>query len=87
MPVHTEITQHIFLKLHENGYITQHVISQPYCEKDQRFLADRYVLGTCPHCGYTDARGDQCENCGKLLDPTELDRPPLQRVRDPARHP
>ncbi len=72
MPVHTEITQHIFLKLHENGYITQHVVKQLYCEKDQRFLADRYVLGTCPHCGYPDARGDQCENCGKLLDPTEL---------------
>jgi methionyl-tRNA synthetase len=72
VPVHTEITQHIFLKLYENGYITQHVLSQPYCEKDQRFLADRYVLGTCPHCGYVDARGDQCENCGKLLDPAEL---------------
>jgi methionyl-tRNA synthetase len=75
VPVHTEITQHIFLKLHENGYITQHVLSQPYCEKDQRFLADRYVLGTCPHCGYDGARGDQCENCGKLLDPTELINP------------
>jgi methionyl-tRNA synthetase len=72
VPVHTEITQHIFLKLHENGYIVERVLSQPYCEKDQRFLADRYVLGTCPHCGYPDARGDQCESCGKLLDPTEL---------------
>ena len=72
VPVHTEITQHIFLKLHENGYINERVQSQPYCEKDQRFLADRYVLGTCPHCGYVDARGDQCENCGKLLDPAEL---------------
>jgi methionyl-tRNA synthetase len=48
------------------------VLSQPYCEKDQRFLADRFVLGACPHCGYPDARGDQCEQCGKLLDPTEL---------------
>jgi methionyl-tRNA synthetase len=75
VPVHTEITQHIFTKLHENGYITEHVLSQPYCEKDQRFLADRYVLGTCPHCNYPDARGDQCENCGKLLDPTELINP------------
>jgi methionyl-tRNA synthetase len=72
VPVHTEITQHIFLKLHENGYIHERVLSQLFCEKDQRFLADRYVLGTCPHCGYTDARGDQCENCGKLLDPIEL---------------
>ena len=53
---------------------------QPFCEKDQRFLADRYVLGTCPHCGYADARGDQCENCGKLLDPTELIDPRLQRL-------
>ncbi len=75
VPVHTEITQHIFLKLHENGYITEHLIRQLYCEKDQRFLADRYVLGTCPHCRYPDARGDQCENCGKLLDPTELISP------------
>jgi len=75
VPVHTEITQHIFLKLHENGYIKEHVVSQLYCEKDQRFLADRYVLGTCPHCGSPDARGDQCENCGKLLDPTDLVKP------------
>ena len=72
VPVHTEITQHIFLKLHENGYINERSLSQPYCEKDRRFLADRYVRGVCPHCGYPDARGDQCESCGKLLDPTEL---------------
>jgi methionyl-tRNA synthetase len=72
VPVHTEITQAIFTKLHENGYITERVLSQPYCEKDQRFLADRFVLGVCPHCGYPDARGDQCEQCGKLLDPSEL---------------
>jgi methionyl-tRNA synthetase len=75
VPVHTEITQHIFRRLHENGYITQHTLNQLYCEKDQRFLADRYVLGTCPQCGYPDARGDQCENCGKLLDPTDLVKP------------
>ena len=72
VPVHTEITQAIFTKLHENGYINERVLSQPYCEKDQRFLADRFVLGACPHCGYPDARGDQCEQCGKLLDPSEL---------------
>ncbi len=75
VPVHTEITQHIFTKLHENGYINERTLSQPFCEKDQRFLADRYVLGTCPHCSYPDARGDQCENCGKLLDPIELVNP------------
>ncbi len=73
--MHTEITQHIFTKLNDNGYINERTLNQLYCEKDQRFLADRYVRGTCPHCNYTDARGDQCENCGKLLDPTELIEP------------
>ncbi|MBN1837658.1 MAG: methionine--tRNA ligase, partial [Spirochaetales bacterium] len=71
-PKHTEITQGIFLGLDRNGYITQKTLQQSYCEHDQRFLADRYIRGTCPACGYTEARGDQCENCGKLLDPTDL---------------
>ena len=75
VPVHTEITQHIFTKLHENGYIVERTLQQPYCERCARFLADRYVLGTCPHCRYPDARGDQCESCGKLLDPSELVEP------------
>jgi methionyl-tRNA synthetase len=44
----------------------------PYCEVDRRFLPDRYVLGTCPHCGFDGARGDQCDNCGRPLDPAEL---------------
>lgn len=69
---HTEITQHIFKKLDEAGYISEKTIEQLYCASCARFLADRYVRGTCPHCGYEEARGDQCENCGKLLDPTEL---------------
>ncbi len=69
---HTKITQGILLKLHENGYITEHTIEQLYSEASDMFLADRYVRGTCPHCGYEEARGDQCENCGKLLDPTDL---------------
>ncbi|TVR02699.1 MAG: methionine--tRNA ligase [Spirochaetaceae bacterium] len=71
-PNHTEITQHIFQKLHENGYVVEREIEQLYSEASQMFLADRYVRGTCPHCGYADARGDQCENCGKLLDPSDL---------------
>ncbi|OHD73756.1 MAG: methionine--tRNA ligase, partial [Spirochaetes bacterium RBG_13_68_11] len=75
VPVHTEITQHIFTKLHENGYIVERTLQQPYCEHCARFLADRYVLGSCPHCRYPDARGDQCESCGKLLDPSELIEP------------
>ncbi|MFW5694891.1 MAG: methionine--tRNA ligase [Alkalispirochaeta sp.] len=71
-PEHTEITQDIFLKLHAQGYIREETIEQLYSEASQMFLADRYVRGTCPHCGYEDARGDQCEHCGKLLDPTDL---------------
>jgi len=70
-PKHTEITQSIFLGLDKNGYIKEKTIEQTYCENCERFLADRYVRGICPHCRYPEARGDQCENCGKLLDPTE----------------
>jgi methionyl-tRNA synthetase len=74
-PKHTEITQSIFLGLEKNGYIKEKTEEQTYCENCDRFLADRYVRGTCPHCDYGEARGDQCENCGKLLDPTELVEP------------
>lgn len=71
----TEITQGIFLDLEKNGYIKEHTIEQLFCASCNRFLADRYVRGTCPVCGYEEARGDQCEQCGKLLDPTELKKP------------
>jgi methionyl-tRNA synthetase len=71
-PIQTEVTQHLFKKLEENGYITEKTIEQLYCGSCKRFLADRYVRGVCPHCGYAEARGDQCEACGKLLDPTDL---------------
>ena len=71
-PEHTEVTQSIFLDLDKNGYITSQSLDQLYCDTCGRFLADRYVRGTCPHCGYTEARGDQCEMCGTLLDPMEL---------------
>jgi len=74
-PAQTEITQGIFRGLYNNGYIKEHEIEQLYSEKSDMFLADRYVRGTCPHCGYEEARGDQCENCGKLLDPTDLINP------------
>lgn len=71
----TEIVQDIFLKLHKNGYIEERTTKQPYCEKHSAFLADRFVEGTCPKCGYDDARGDQCDKCGGLLDPFELINP------------
>ncbi len=71
-PEQTEIVQHIFTKVDENGYIKEAEIEQPHCSTCDRFLADRFVHGVCPHCGYPEARGDQCEDCGKLLDPIEL---------------
>ncbi len=74
-PRQTEIVQSLFKDLDAAGFIKQQTIEQLYCERCSRFLADRYVKGTCPSCGYDGARGDQCENCGKLLDPTELKEP------------
>lgn len=71
----TEIVQDIFLKLHKNGLLEQRTTTQPYCEKHNAFLADRFVEGTCPKCQYEDARGDQCDKCGNLLDPFELISP------------
>ncbi|KAK8124512.1 uncharacterized protein PG998_000271 [Apiospora kogelbergensis] len=76
-PKQTEIVQDIFLKLHKNGYLEERTTTQPYCEHPDHkaFLADRFVEGTCPKCQYDDARGDQCDKCGQLLDPLELINP------------
>ena len=71
-PQQTEIVQHIFNEVDAAGYITEKETTQLYCPKCQRFLADRFVEGTCPHCGSTGARGDQCDACQTLLEPTEL---------------
>ena len=70
-----EIVQGLFKDIDAAGYVKEQTIEQLYCDSCGRFLADRYVRGSCPHCGYPDARGDQCESCGKLLDPTELKEP------------
>ncbi|KAK9474357.1 tRNA synthetases class I (M)-domain-containing protein [Dipodascopsis tothii] len=71
----TEIAQEIFLKLHDNDFLEEQSMTQLYCEKHGGFLADRFVEGTCPRCGYIDARGDQCDECGNLLNPFELVAP------------
>ncbi|KAH9834718.1 methionine--tRNA ligase, cytoplasmic-like [Teratosphaeria destructans] len=71
----TDIAQDIFLKLYENGYLEEQETTQPYCNEHKAFLADRFVEGECPLCGYLDARGDQCDKCGHLLDPLELKNP------------
>lgn len=72
---HYRITQDFFLTLYDKGYIFKDTMQSPYCPTDRRFLPDRYIEGTCPHCGYDSARGDQCDNCGKTLDPVDLIRP------------
>lgn len=74
-PQNEELVNHIFSKIDENGYIEEKSIKQIFSIDDDRFLPDRYVTGTCPHCGYDKARGDQCENCTKVLEPTDLINP------------
>jgi methionyl-tRNA synthetase len=69
---HAAVAQHIFLTLLDKGHIYRAIMSQPFCPRCQRFLPDRYVEGTCPHCGFAGARGDQCDNCGKPLNAAEL---------------
>ncbi|MEU1375209.1 methionine--tRNA ligase [Streptomyces triculaminicus] len=71
-PENREITQHFARQLQKNGFIEERSIRQVYSLADGRFLPDRYIVGTCPHCGYDKARGDQCENCTRVLDPTDL---------------
>lgn len=74
-PQNHALTQHFFRRLEENGLIEERVLHQFYSHEDGRFLPDRYVVGTCPHCESTRARGDQCESCTKPLDPTDLIEP------------
>ncbi|MBW8310005.1 MAG: methionine--tRNA ligase [Candidatus Paracaedibacteraceae bacterium] len=70
-----KLTQELFLQMRDNNYIEEREILQYYSHADHRFLPDRYVEGTCPSCGYTKARGDQCDGCGRLLEPTDLKDP------------
>lgn len=88
---HVKPTQQFFLDLLANGYIEERVTDQLYSEADQRFLADRYVMGTCPKCGFESARGDECPQCGASYEATDLKNPrskltqsPL--VRKPTKH-
>ena len=74
-PIHIEFVREIWKKIEENGYVFQQEMELPYCEKCDRFLPDRFVEGKCPVCGYEEARGDQCDRCGRLLDPVKLLEP------------
>jgi methionyl-tRNA synthetase len=71
-PQNHKLTQHFAMKLDEAGLIDARSSRQVYSNADGRFLPDRYIEGTCPNCGFEDARGDQCDNCTKQLDPTDL---------------
>jgi methionyl-tRNA synthetase len=74
-PIHKEFVQKTLLEIQKNGYIFEQDTQMLYCEHDQRFLPDRFVEGKCPYCGCEKARGDQCDICGKLLEPTLLLEP------------
>tara|TARA_R110002124_G_scaffold91054_1_gene231952 strand:+ start:1768 stop:3507 length:1740 start_codon:yes stop_codon:yes gene_type:complete len=74
-PANHALTQHFAQALEAQGLIEERTSKQVYSVDDGRFLPDRYVEGTCPHCGFEKARGDQCDNCGRLLDPVDLIEP------------
>ncbi|KAJ0245519.1 Methionine--tRNA ligase [Hirschfeldia incana] len=86
-PEQTQVCQAIFKKLFENNFLSENTMQQLYCDTCQKFLADRLVEGSCPFpgCNYDSARGDQCENCGKLLNPTELKDPRCKVCRTTPR--
>ncbi len=71
-PLHHTNAQNFFKKVYENNYIITKKVKQYYCPECERFLPDRYIEGRCPNCGSDEARGDQCENCGRWLVPEEL---------------
>jgi methionyl-tRNA synthetase len=74
-PQNHALTIHFARQLWKNGHLELRTTKQVYSVADKRFLPDRYVIGTCPHCGYERARGDQCENCTRVLDPVDLINP------------
>jgi methionyl-tRNA synthetase len=90
-PGHVKTTQQFFSDLLANGYIEERVTEQLYSEQDKKFLADRYVVGTCPKCGFAGARGDECPKCGASYEATDLSSPRSKLtgsslVRRPTKH-
>jgi len=74
-PLHHTFAQKVFLRLMEGGYLEAREVEQFYDPVAKAFLPDRYIVGTCPHCGFAEAYGDQCEKCSALLSPTDLLNP------------
>src|SRR6056297_2083426 len=73
--VHHDTASEFFKKMYDQGKFIEKTSEQYYDEENKQFLADRYIIGTCPKCGYEKAYGDQCESCGTSLSPTELINP------------
>lgn len=82
-PLHAETTKEFFLALREKGLVEKQESDQLYCEEDATFYADRYVVGTCPECGYEAARGDECTKCGAAYEATDLKNPTTKRGGKP----
>jgi methionyl-tRNA synthetase len=82
--VHERTVKEVFLALFEHGFIRRKTEENAYCPKHQRFLPDRYLTGICPHCGSPSARGDECDNCGRVLTPRELGDPKCSLDGTPA---
>lgn len=90
-PGHVKTTQQFFKDLLANGYIEERVTDQLYSEQDHKFLADRYVAGKCPKCGFPDARGDECQKCGASYEAIDLIQPRSKLtgaslIRKPTKH-
>jgi len=90
-PGHTKTTQQFFTDLLNNGFIEEKITEQLFSEKDNKFLADRYVIGTCPKCGFAEARGDECQKCGASYEATDLKNPRSKLsgaslIRKPTKH-
>jgi len=83
-PVHERTVQRIFLALLERGFVRRRTEEAPYCPKHRRFLPDRYLVGTCPNCGFEQARGDECDRCGRPLEARTLGSPRCALCGTPA---
>jgi methionyl-tRNA synthetase len=80
---HRGVVQQFFLDLLSNGYIEEKITQQLYSEQEKRFLADRYVMGICPQCGFDQARGDECQRCGASYEATDLKKPLSKLTKSP----
>jgi len=82
--VHERTVQEVFLALLEHGFVHRRTEEGAYCPKHRRFLPDRYLVGTCPHCGFESARGDECDHCGRPVEPRKLGSPRCSLCSTPA---